>query len=116
MGKNKIYNGQVITPELETWAKDAIYKTVLSQTWKERHAKGVPVKMTFDEWSAACEMVGPTPKDGYQHGSTGNGIPRVRVFDRAVGSGLGPRHMATFCNFRYRPEWLEKKGGKHASV
>lgn len=75
-----------------------------SRTWKERHAKGVPVKMTYEEW-AKCLDSRSKRISGH------NGVYREGIRVQCYPPGGDTKdYFATFCNFRYKPEWLEKKG------
>ena len=82
------------------------------RTWKERHAKGVPVIMKLEEWEKCADLPGPTVQEGYYHYlqdfGIGGGHPEVRVLTENPNSF----HIATFCNFRYKQSWLDKKGGE----
>lgn len=80
-----------------------------SRTWKERHAKGVPVKKkNLDD---VCAWYNLDAFEGdHQFDSDENPISAVCHIHKAVW-----RVGATFCNFRYKPEWLEKKAGKNVN-
>jgi len=72
-------------------------------TWKERHANGTPVKMTFGEWSTCVDNTDMIQNiDRYFN--NGNPIANCVSFKQ------GSDKVAAFCNFRYKPEWIEKKG------
>lgn len=77
-------------------------------TWKERHAKGVPVKMDQSEWMDECGKVMPSVSDilpwyGYHRHPIEGSITITTDY-------LSGKVAGSFCNFRYKPEWLEKKG------
>lgn len=69
-------------------------------TWKERHAKGVPVKITSEEGHKKWYAL--DPERNWQEGD------HVVRKDNPVVE-IGWPVIATFCNFRYKPEWLEKR-------
>lgn len=77
---------------------DVIEASMRSRTWKERHAKGVPVKMTIEEFYASTMTGYSYPCVRYFN----DGYPDARMLDNLQNS------YARFCNFRYKPEWLEK--------
>lgn len=75
-------------------------------TWKERHAKGVPVKMDQSEWMEECGKVMPSVSDilpwyGYHRHPIEGSITITTDY-------LSGKVAGSFCNFRYKPEWLEK--------
>lgn len=86
-------------------------KGIGDPTWKERHAKGVPVKMTREE----VDKCSKPAKDGYFYcWSPSDQMPQVWVYssdhdDAPMQTGPDAR----FCNFRYKPEWLAAKSRKH---
>jgi hypothetical protein len=69
----------------------------------------MPVEMTFDEWSDCVDTLPPDfkPKNGFYYGlrGPGPGTPYISIKNKEIGT------YARFCNFRYKPEWIEKKGG-----
>jgi hypothetical protein len=79
----------------------ALRAAEISDTWKERHAKGTPVKMSLAEFNECADngFIYPIVRDF----NNGNPIARVEF----PGS---EKTVATFCNFRYK-----EKGGKGAS-
>jgi hypothetical protein len=76
-------------------------------TWKERHANGTPVKMTDTTWFK-CIHESPNIEPAYfgmgAYGRDSNVY--VGFYEPTKSSPY-----ATFCNFRYKQSWLEKKGG-----
>ena len=85
-----------------------MHKIKLRETWKERHAKGVPVVMNTKEWrECLLKMPEGDLTEFCQLDISGvkyyRGAPSVTFMDKGI--------RATFCNFRYKPEWIEKKGG-----
>jgi hypothetical protein len=75
--------------------------TYQSDTWKERHAKGTPVKMTFGEWSTCVDNTDMIQNiDRYFN--NGNPIANCVSFKQ------GSDKVAAFCNFRYKPDWLSR--------
>lgn len=69
-------------------------------TWKERHAKGVPVKMTTSDFFTC--MRSSARISGLDRNIDSAGNPLVVCVDWQYS------RIATFCNFRYKPEWLER--------
>jgi hypothetical protein len=78
---------------------------LLSRTWKERHAKGVPVNMTFEDMEEQCHDA-----ENAMYGLTASGVeeafkvgkPYVIMVDNYT-------DVASIRNFRYKQSWLEKK-------
>lgn len=83
------------------------YQKEMSRTWKERHAKGVPVKILSQEDHDSWYQL-DTDKwyEGDHIVQLDN--PVVRIYNFPMSAGLWDR-VASFRNFRYKPEWLEKK-------
>lgn len=76
-------------------------------TWKERHAKGVPASMGYNEHSKLIRLIDNQIDNrlGFVYswrGTTRQSSIGVHDDDYNV--------FARYCNFRYKPEWLEKKG------
>lgn len=79
-------------------------RKIHADSWKERHAKGVPVKMTDKQLRESK----PAEEDiQHVYGKEGD-YPGVQCWDLNE-PDYWPHLFATFCNFRYKPEWLEKK-------
>lgn len=76
-------------------------------TWKERHAKGVPVKILSQEDHDSWYQL---DTDKWYEGDhiVQFDNPVVRIYNFPMSAGLWDR-VASFRNFRYKPEWLEKK-------
>lgn len=106
---------QIPWSSLDNWLALRQYQLIkeeASATWKERHAKGLPVEMTFDQWYDCVDTLPSDfhPKNGFYYGLrglkdaiSGPQIPYISIKDRSIGT------YARFCNFRYKPEWLAKK-------
>jgi len=79
-------------------------KSYLSRTWKERHAKGTPVAFTSLQWQFYRRPdkwhIDHHPYLKWKVGDD-RGTPIIGVYDSNV-------RRATFCNFRYKPEWIAK--------
>lgn len=77
------------------------------RTWKERHAKGVEmVKRSHNDvikWYDLDYKNGSWTDGDHQFNADGTPIIEVISIQNDVW-----RVAATFCNFRYKPEWLEK--------
>jgi hypothetical protein len=78
-------------------------------TWKERHAKGVPVKMSLSEWRT-CHSKTKFPKNHHPARTEGTGEIIIWVEDW---DDFDSDESVQFCNFRYKQSWLEKKGGNY---
>jgi hypothetical protein len=90
---------------VQTWEELRVYE--VSITWKERHANGTPVKMTMGEYGSY--VPGKTdPSHWYGLTKYVDGEPYIECVDLNF---TRLPHIATFCNFRYKQSWLEKKGG-----
>lgn len=79
----------------------------ISATWKERHAKGVPVKVYMTESYENKRMY------WYDLDSENDYNLHLINFDddpHVLGLNEDGDAVVNFCNFRYKPEWLEKKG------
>jgi hypothetical protein len=89
-------------------------KEDLSRTWKERHAKGVPVKLYMTDVDEDKRMAWydlDTETDDNMHMIDGD--DNICVY-ALTGKDTDERIIATFCNFRYKQSWLDKKGGDNA--
>jgi hypothetical protein len=86
-------------PMLDEWAKEA--QEERSRTWKERHAKGVPVRMDLGEY-LGCRPGKQDASHWYGINKYSRGEPYIECMDESC-----VRSIATFCNFRY------KKGGEN---
>lgn len=88
---------------------DVIEASMRSRTWKERHAKGVPVKLSLDTQEEYNKRMQWYDLDGENDSHLIDDVsPYVVVFASPFYKKSG-----SFRNFRYKPEWLEKKGGSH---
>lgn len=90
--------------------EEGLARLYSGMTWKERHAKGVPVVMNTKEWRE-CLLKLPEGDltEFCQLDISGvkyyRGAPSVTFMDKGI--------RATFCNFRYKQEWLDKKNELH---
>ena len=100
-----------ITPDSLRRAQEA-RKAELSRTWKERHAKGVPVKMTLEEWKECVRI-------NYRASGFDVARPSLSVessYPIVICSNFydeDDESSAYFCNFRYKQTWIDKKGGNN---
>lgn len=79
---------------------EIVYQEQQSRTWKERHAKGVPVKMDWIRFAKCCSETQAV-----------NGVVRGLQFgEDPIASSVS---VGVFCNFRYKQSWLDNKGGEH---
>jgi hypothetical protein len=95
MGNLKNWEARMMTA-------DQIKKHELSRTWKDRHAKGVPVKMSILEWREFLKSAKRI--EHHRPGHSLDSVVTVHISDWNDESGP----EAIFCNFRYKPEWLHK--------
>lgn len=92
---------------------EQVWKLLHCLSWKDRHAKGVPVKMYWDDLDhflnrlqngdRFLSLYGMSGYELWKGG--GNPYAKQRV------DGI----QVSFCNFRYKPEWMEKKGGSNGT-
>lgn len=81
----------------------------LSATWKERHAKGVPVKLYMtdeDQYKRMAWYDLDTENDDNMHLIDTDDNPYVFAFTAEMDVA------AKFCTFHYKQSWLDKKGGE----
>jgi hypothetical protein len=78
-------------------------KSYLSRTWKERHANGTPVYMSLEEWR---QCILNTPKIENAHPSRHEHTGRIDIWVEDWSNDAD--ETVKFCNFRYKPEWIEK--------
>jgi hypothetical protein len=76
--------------------------------WKERHAKGVPVKMRWTDLDKFLAKIAGRERYAL-YGISGNDLNKGGdPYAVVMAEGL----RASFCNFRYKQSWLDKKGGE----
>jgi len=86
---------------LDMWAEERAEER--SMTWKERHAKGVVV--TMDAYQFYNRLRELPEGDATEYACLDKGYPTSGQ------SGDGAK--ITFCNFRYKPEWIAKQSRKN---
>lgn len=93
--------------KFEQAIRDTMAQYDKSDSWKDRHGRGIRVEMTTEEWrecllkSAEGDVTEFCMLDasGVKYYK---GAPSVSFIDKGV--------KATFCNFHYKTSWLVKKG------
>jgi len=106
--RKEVAMGNLKNWEARMMTSDQIKKHELSSTWKERHAKGVPVKM---KWSDIDQFINKLPVvDRHAlYGMSGSYLKSGYPHATQMADGL----KATFCNFRYKPEWMAEQSRKN---